>query len=190
VSEFFMNPNRLRSSYIKDLMTAPVMGISPFFDLFQANRLMLEHNFRRLPVVHKNNVVGMLTQTDVAKGLYEFIERKKDAACKPAKDEKAPVYCMKKSINVIVCERAVPINVTGDSGDENDDEIRASQRVTEKVAEKTIEKPGAEIAAKSQEKTTKKSGKKILNRLKNLTKPQTGKKVKSSEKNRKAKKKK
>jgi CBS domain-containing protein len=110
VSEFFMNPNRLRNSYMKDLMTSPVMCISSTFDLFQVNKLMLEHNFRRLPVVANHKIVGIITQTDVARGLYQFIEEHIDAVCEPVKKEKEPIYYMKKGNNLIVCERSVPKN--------------------------------------------------------------------------------
>ncbi|MBN2459518.1 CBS domain-containing protein [Candidatus Woesearchaeota archaeon] len=80
VSEFFMNPNRLRKSYMKDLMTSPVICVGPNFDIFEVNRLMLEHNFRRLPVMESNKVIGIITQTDVAWALYEFIEKNKDCS--------------------------------------------------------------------------------------------------------------
>ncbi|GEM_PF-1309404 len=78
VSEFFLNPNRLRNSYMKDLMTSPVICISPEFDLSQINKFMLEHNFRRLPVLDGRRILGIITQTDIARNLYAFIENKKD----------------------------------------------------------------------------------------------------------------
>jgi CBS domain-containing protein len=106
VSEFFMNPNRLRNSHMKELMTTPVMCISPGFDLFQINDLMLEHNFRRMPVVKDNKIVGIITQTDVARGLYDFIQAHRDyfGETKP-KAAKEPAYSTKKTSNLIVCEK-------------------------------------------------------------------------------------
>ncbi len=109
VSEFFMNPNRLRNSHMGELMTTPVMCISTGFDLFQINDLMLEHNFRRLPVVKENKIIGIITQTDVARGLYEFIHSHKDYFGKPkpkVADEAS--YCTKKTHNLIVCEKSKP----------------------------------------------------------------------------------
>ena len=108
VSEFFMNPNRLRSSHMKELMTTPVMCISPGFDLFQINDLMLEHNFRRLPIVKNNKIIGIITQTDVARGLYDFIHSHKDyfGEARP-KINKEPDYCTKKTSNLIVCEKNI-----------------------------------------------------------------------------------
>lgn len=109
VSEFFMNPNRLRNSRMKELMTTPVMCISPGFDLFQINDLMLEHNFRRLPVVKDSKVIGIITQTDVARALYDFIQAHKDyfGQARP-KAGKEPSYCTKKTSNLIVCEKNIP----------------------------------------------------------------------------------
>lgn len=106
VSEFFMNPNRLRNSYMKDLMTTPVMCISPGFDLFQINEIMLEHNFRRLPVVKNNKIIGIITQTDVARGLYDFLQSHKDYfAESKSRINKEPSYWTRKTSNLIVCEK-------------------------------------------------------------------------------------
>jgi CBS domain-containing protein len=105
VSEFFMNPNRLKNSRMKELMTTPVMCISPGFDLFQINDLMLEHNFRRLPVVKGNKIIGIITQTDVARGLYDFILGHKDYDGETRPETNEPSYCTKKTNNLIVCEK-------------------------------------------------------------------------------------
>jgi signal-transduction protein with cAMP-binding, CBS, and nucleotidyltransferase domain len=102
-----MNPNRLRNSRMRDLMTTPVMCISTGFDLFQINDLMLEHNFRRLPVVKDNKIVGIITQTDVARGLYDFIQGHKDYDCEARLAADEPSYCTKKTNNLIVCEKIV-----------------------------------------------------------------------------------
>ncbi len=105
VSEFFMNPNRLKNSFMKELMTSPVVCISPDFDLFQVNDLMLEHNFRRLPVVDGNKLLGIITQTDVAKHLYEFIERHKELTAEAPKKKGQTIYCVKKKGNIILYEK-------------------------------------------------------------------------------------
>jgi len=62
VSEFFLNPNRLRGSFLSDLMTAPVVCITPDFDIFQINNIMLKHNFRRLPVLKDRKLVGIISR--------------------------------------------------------------------------------------------------------------------------------
>ena len=104
-SEFFLNPNRLRNSYMKELMTTPVICVTSDFDLFQINKIMLKHNFRRLAVVDEHKILGIITQTDVAKNLYEFIEKNKDyAPDKKAKHEDTD-YAVRKLGSVIVYEK-------------------------------------------------------------------------------------
>lgn len=102
VSEFFLNPNRLRNSYMKDLMSTPVICISPDINLFMVNKFMIEHNFRRLPVVDGHRVLGIITQTDVARSLYDFIEKNKDHI--PSKEDfkrKEPDYIIRKMGSII-----------------------------------------------------------------------------------------
>jgi CBS domain-containing protein len=106
VSEFFMNPNRLRNSFMKDLMTSPIVCITPDFDIFTINKIMLKRNFRRLPVLENNKVVGIITQTDVARGMYDFIEKHKDSVCgkKPSKKGNEPDFTVRKEGSIIVYE--------------------------------------------------------------------------------------
>ena len=106
VSEFFLNPNRLRNSYMKELMTSPVFCITPDFDLFQINKIMLEHNFRRLAVVEKDKLCGIITQTDVARKLYSFIEQNKDfIVAKKTRHTKEPKYTVKKTPSIVLYEK-------------------------------------------------------------------------------------
>ncbi|MBN1792487.1 CBS domain-containing protein [Candidatus Woesearchaeota archaeon] len=77
VSEFFMNPNKLKNSCMKEVMTFPVVCITPDFDLEFVNKLMLEKNFRRLPVLEEGKLVGIITQTDVVREIYAYIEKNK-----------------------------------------------------------------------------------------------------------------
>jgi CBS domain-containing protein len=105
VSEFFMNPNHLRNSYMKELMTSPVVCITPDFDIFQINNIMLYHNFRRLPVLENNKLVGIITQTDVARGMYEFLERNKAYEYDPKVKTKEPIFCVRKAGNIILYEK-------------------------------------------------------------------------------------
>ena len=108
VSEFFMNPNRLRNSFMKDLMTSPIVCITPDFDIFKINKIMLKRNFRRLPVLEDNKVVGIITQTDVARGMYDFIEKHKDFVrdkkLKPRRKSNEPDFNVRKEGAIIVYE--------------------------------------------------------------------------------------
>ncbi|HJX06267.1 MAG TPA: CBS domain-containing protein [Candidatus Nanoarchaeia archaeon] len=106
VSEFFLNPNRLRSSYMRELMTVPVICISPDFNMFEVNQLMLEHNFRRLPVIADNKLIGIVTQTDVAWHLYDFIEKNKNCGDERMKRRSEELkYVVKKAGNIILYQK-------------------------------------------------------------------------------------
>lgn len=108
VSEFFMNPNRLRNSYMKDLMTAPVVCITPELNVFEVNRLMLEHNFRRLPVLEDKKLVGIITQTDVAWELYDFIEKNKNCSDEREKKQDDELeFVVKKEGSIILYQKAI-----------------------------------------------------------------------------------
>ncbi|MCW4018481.1 MAG: CBS domain-containing protein [Candidatus Bathyarchaeota archaeon] len=52
---------------ISDIMTTPLITIEPNASLNEAARKMIEHRIRRLPVVEKNQLVGIITVSDFAK---------------------------------------------------------------------------------------------------------------------------
>lgn len=109
VSEFFLNPNRLKNSHMDELMTAPVICVTPDFDLFEVNQFMLEHNFRRLAVVSEHKILGIITQTDVARGIYDYIESHRDfVPNKKAKKPKEPEHIIKKWGSIILYEKKPP----------------------------------------------------------------------------------
>jgi CBS domain-containing protein len=52
---------------VGDIMHQPVVTVEPDADLYKISRIFNENNFRRLPVVEKGEVIGILTTRDVAK---------------------------------------------------------------------------------------------------------------------------
>jgi CBS domain-containing protein len=105
VSEYFLSPARLKEGYIKDLMSAPVFCITKDFDLFFINRLMLKHNFRRLAVVEEDKVIGIITQTDVMRNIYSFLEDNPDAVTGKSVFEKQAYKVVKKG-NMVIYEKS------------------------------------------------------------------------------------
>jgi CBS domain-containing protein len=73
-----------------DLVSKPTVCISPEFDLMFVNKLMIEKNFRRLPVMENGKMIGIITQTDVARELYLSIDKNKEI--KYSKKDKIPNY--------------------------------------------------------------------------------------------------
>jgi CBS domain-containing protein len=56
-----------RKAKAGEIMTFPVATIAPDVDLYQVSAIFSENDFRRLPVVERGKVIGILTTRDVAK---------------------------------------------------------------------------------------------------------------------------
>lgn len=56
------NPDDLR---VRDIMTVPVITISPDTELRDASLIMMENNIRRLPVEADGQIVGIVSDTDI-----------------------------------------------------------------------------------------------------------------------------
>ena len=73
------NPSRVS---VGDVMTTPVVTVSPLATLRSAARIMIEHNVRRLVVTRLDEVEGIVTARDIVEGFLETWarERKKTIA--------------------------------------------------------------------------------------------------------------
>lgn len=49
---------------IRDIMSTPIIGISPDETIFECAKLMSKHHIHHLPVVDENKVIGMISATD------------------------------------------------------------------------------------------------------------------------------
>ena len=56
----------------KDLMNPNVITIAPRDRVKRARELMKEHGISQIPVVDKNKVVGMITETDILNGYEDY----------------------------------------------------------------------------------------------------------------------
>ncbi|HON35713.1 MAG TPA: CBS domain-containing protein [Methanothrix sp.] len=59
------DPRNLR---VRDIMSSPVTAIEPDASLRDAAALMLRAGVKRLPVIHKGKLVGIITDTDLISG--------------------------------------------------------------------------------------------------------------------------
>jgi len=59
---------------VKDIMSAPLKTVVPDMTLKQASRLMAKHNIRRLPVIDKGVLVGIITNKDILAISPQMIE--------------------------------------------------------------------------------------------------------------------
>jgi acetoin utilization protein AcuB len=57
--------NPMNSEFVRNWMTAHPITITPQTTRPEANRIMLAHNIRYLPVVNKNKLVGITTRRDI-----------------------------------------------------------------------------------------------------------------------------
>ncbi len=58
------NPEK---TMVSEIMTVPVIEISPATSLEEAAKLMFDHNVKKLPVVSGGKLVGLVTLTDLAR---------------------------------------------------------------------------------------------------------------------------
>lgn len=58
---------KARAIKVHEAMTAPAITISPYSSVAEAARLMSEHGVNRLPVVRGDELVGIVTRTDLVR---------------------------------------------------------------------------------------------------------------------------
>jgi len=64
------NPKKVK---VKDVMSSPLITISPDEELVEASRIMRKNVIKRIPVVKNGKLVGIITDNDIAKVSPEFI---------------------------------------------------------------------------------------------------------------------
>ena len=55
----------LEKVIVRDIMTSPVLTVTPETPIEEAARIMLEHRIGCLPVLRRTDLVGILTETDI-----------------------------------------------------------------------------------------------------------------------------
>ncbi len=63
----------LKGLKVDDLMTTPIQSIAPENDILEVTRLSREKNIRHFPVTEKGKLVGLVTETDIFRGLLHYI---------------------------------------------------------------------------------------------------------------------
>jgi CBS domain-containing protein len=58
---------------VAQTMSSPVESVSPALSVLTAGRIMEAHRIRRLPVLEGRQLVGIVTQTDITRGLVTLI---------------------------------------------------------------------------------------------------------------------
>jgi len=60
-----------KKTTVRDIMTSPVVTVSPLATLRAAARIMINHNVRRLVVTRLDEVEGIITARDLTEGFLE-----------------------------------------------------------------------------------------------------------------------
>jgi CBS domain-containing protein len=75
-----LDPSKVKA---KNVMTSPLVTISPAEDVEKGAELMRDQGIKRLPVVKQGNLVGILTEKEVVEvspAIYEILSEKADAS--------------------------------------------------------------------------------------------------------------
>lgn len=59
---------------VSDIMSTPLITIDPDADLIEAAKMMEQHKIRRVAVVRKGILYGVLTAIDIARNLEGYVE--------------------------------------------------------------------------------------------------------------------
>jgi len=70
VMQFYDQRGKLDTKDISNYMRKHVRAVTPETSVFEANKLMLDKNMRRLLIVDGNRIVGIVTQTDICRYMY------------------------------------------------------------------------------------------------------------------------
>jgi CBS domain-containing protein len=63
-----------KKTRVKDIMSSPLVVITPNTDLEEAAHLMFEKKIKKLPVTDQNRLVGLVSLTDIARFQPEIIK--------------------------------------------------------------------------------------------------------------------
>mgnify|MGYP002397229011 CR=1 FL=1 len=66
-----LDPTRVK---VSDIMSTPLITIDPDADLIEAAKMMEQHKIRRVAVVRKGILYGVLTAIDIARNLEGYVE--------------------------------------------------------------------------------------------------------------------
>ncbi|MFH1589187.1 MAG: CBS domain-containing protein, partial [archaeon] len=73
-AEIVENTNKCQSSSVDSIMISPVLTIYGDTNIFEANKLMVIDNVRRLPIVEDDELKGIITQTDICRAIFYFLK--------------------------------------------------------------------------------------------------------------------
>ncbi|MFC2136450.1 cyclic nucleotide-binding/CBS domain-containing protein, partial [Bacteroidota bacterium] len=74
VAEIIEDAEKCNQTKVSDVMITPVMTINGDTNIFEANRIMVSDNVRRLPITEGEDLKGIITQTDMCRAIFYFLK--------------------------------------------------------------------------------------------------------------------
>lgn len=81
INKIIVNGASAQKTKVKELMSSPLITISPEADVMDAIKKIKKSNIHRMPVVEKGKVVGVLSLSDIARSspeMYYLLEYRKE----------------------------------------------------------------------------------------------------------------
>jgi CBS domain-containing protein len=75
VLSFYSNPKEAQKKTVGEVMTANVICINSDDPISEVCKCLIENDFRRVPVVSKGRLVGVISRPDVTRGILNRILR-------------------------------------------------------------------------------------------------------------------
>ena len=77
---------------MEDVMSSPVTSIPPSFSVFSSSKIMEQMNIRRLVVIEKNRLCGVVTQTDILKAIKNKLQTEEEKTFKLLEESTNSIY--------------------------------------------------------------------------------------------------
>lgn len=68
---------RLKNMKVMEIMSKPVLSVTPNVEIEDAGKLMIQNKIKKLPIVEKGNLLGLVTLTDILRIQPQLIRKYK-----------------------------------------------------------------------------------------------------------------
>jgi CBS domain-containing protein len=74
IKQIILESKNPRNTLVKDIMTPNIKTIHSLAKIEEASKLMKKNDIKKLPVVYNDNLVGIITETDISRAI-ELIQK-------------------------------------------------------------------------------------------------------------------
>ena len=76
IKKIVMEDKNPKNTLVRDFMTPDIKTIHGLSSVEEAAEIMKKNNIKKLPVVYNNNLIGILTETDISLAIKAFSKNK------------------------------------------------------------------------------------------------------------------